>query len=77
MRPKLLLTGTLVLAGCAASAGTEEPEFVLRDVSSKSLSDHQGMDMLMVEGHGKRCYVAAFGMSKVLLWCEDIGKGAK
>ncbi len=70
MRNRLLFVSVLMLAGCSQSGSNSPVEFVLRDVPSKSISSHQGIDIYELSGHGRSCYIAAFGVSKVLLWCE-------
>jgi hypothetical protein len=52
-----------------------QPEFTLYDVPSDYKTSGQGMQMYRIVGHGKTCYVAGFGSSKVLLWCEDSQEG--
>lgn len=67
---KAAFVTALLLAGCAGNGSTQPPEFILYDVPSKSLAANQGIDVYKVIGHGRTCYIAAFGISKVLLWCE-------
>lgn len=68
---KLLLLA-LLLGGCSsATAPAVSPAFVLRDVPSRSDATNQNMHAYSIEGHGKICYVAEFGIAKVLLWCEQ------
>ena len=68
---RLLFVAVLLLAGCTGTENQPKPEFTLRDVPSRSYTGTQGMNMLAVDGHGRTCYIAAFGVSKVLLWCES------
>lgn len=73
MKRRLLLAITLGASGCAPNPNrpvSEGAEFVLWDVPSESHSSSQNMDVYKIVGHGKACYLAGFGVSKVLLWCE-------
>jgi hypothetical protein len=69
---RAVFVAVMLLSGCAASGNTQQAEFVLRDVPSVSTADLQGMAMYVIEGRGKRCYIAGIGVAKVLLWCEEV-----
>ena len=73
---KLLLVLCMVtppIIGCS-SITAKPAEFTLRDVPSNSEASNQEMDIYEIDGHGKSCYVAQFGVASLLLWCEDRGK---
>jgi len=53
---------------------TVEPkvEFYMRELPMDTAkADPQGADIYEITGHGKKCYVAGFGVSKTTLWCEE------
>jgi hypothetical protein len=57
----LALFIVLMLFGCGSS-NPQKAEFVLMDVPSARTTETQGYDMYKIEGHGKRCFIASFGM---------------
>jgi hypothetical protein len=67
---RILLILTLFMAGCGPTAVPEKSDFAMRELILGSTSDQSG-EIYEITGHGKRCYVAGFGVSKTLLWCED------
>jgi hypothetical protein len=66
-----LFVAVLLLVGCAGTDSATKPEFTLRLAPSQRDDATENTEMYVVEGHGRTCYVAAFGSSKVLLWCES------
>jgi hypothetical protein len=76
--PKIYILCILVilLSGCGngreSGPPQSQPEFVLRDIPAVTYSHDQGYDVYEITGHGQKCYVAGFGVSKTLLWCERI-----